>query len=58
MSWDGSFTEVSSGRAMPMRPAGLWRDGTFVQRNAHKVMAEAIDPVKSVGLMKKLETRQ
>lgn len=29
-------------------------DYAFTNRHAHKVMAEAIDPVKSVGLMEKL----
>lgn len=45
---------------------GYWRQGyayeasaalaeyLFTQRKAHKLMAEAIDPVKSVGLMEKL----
>lgn len=45
---------------------GYWRQGyayeasaalveyLFTQKNAHKLMAEAIDPVKSVGLMEKL----
>ena len=49
---------------------GFWRQGfayeamsalihhAFTQLNAHKLFAEAIDPVKSVGLMKKLGMRE